>query len=214
MATITAAPQMTTVPMGYSVSPTTGVTSSTQSHVYGTTTYPIQVTNASTSQPITTPTTVQQQSSLAPSTLAPSTVQVTSMPSASYTMPATSGPIMTSLPAGMSLPIGTTSMPLGSPTVMSSYPHPSSSTVTQIYHPENTEYVLPNRGLRGGMRPLYDMHQVRTYEAAPVFQAAPSHIAHETVIHRGEEEAPIVDEPTHKKRHTPKNKQTKKKMCC
>lgn len=41
-----------------------------------------------------------------------------------------------------------------------------------LYRPENAEFVPAGRPLRGGMTPLYDMTQVRTFEAYPLFQTA------------------------------------------
>eukprot|EP01056_Protomagalhaensia_sp_Gyna25_P003216 Protomagalhaensia_sp_Gyna_25__3215@NODE_2929_length_814_cov_5_741935_g2446_i0_p1_GENE_NODE_2929_length_814_cov_5_741935_g2446_i0NODE_2929_length_814_cov_5_741935_g2446_i0_p1_ORF_typecomplete_len206_score21_91_NODE_2929_length_814_cov_5_741935_g2446_i093710 len=129
-----------------------------------------------------------------------------------------------------SVPASTTIVNTGTastPVVTSSAPvytsYASHATTHQVYHPENAEIVHPPRSLRGGMKPLYDMHQVRTYEAAPVFHAAPFVVEQlETVQNqRGVEEASghrgsvaSEDAGTKKKHASGKHTQGKKKFCC
>lgn len=81
----------------------------------------------------------------------------------------------------------------------------------QLYSPPNAEYIAPGRSLRAGMHPIYDMHDVRTFEAFPVYHSAP--MIQET--ERGGSAPSMSMEQVVPKSHTASKSPSKRKsLCC
>eukprot|EP01055_Gregarina_sp_Pseudo9_P001452 Gregarina_sp_Pseudo_9__1451@NODE_1975_length_1224_cov_540_367089_g1829_i0_p1_GENE_NODE_1975_length_1224_cov_540_367089_g1829_i0NODE_1975_length_1224_cov_540_367089_g1829_i0_p1_ORF_typecomplete_len344_score69_30_NODE_1975_length_1224_cov_540_367089_g1829_i0951033 len=194
-------------------------TTTTTSYPSGTTTS-YQGGTTTTSYPAaTTTTTNAYQTGGTTTTTYPAATTTTT---AAYPTYQTGGATTTYTTTGTTNYPGVTTTYNPSATPVTSYPGYTSSYTHQVYHPENTEFVSPPRSLRGGMRPLYDMHQVRTYEAAPVFHSAPLiGEAHETHLTRegdvsvaGKSVSVASEDGAHKKKHSSKNTQGKKRFCC